>query len=147
MEERTGHKFGNNLCYADKNEFPLLVVWQPEFMCDRLKAPALNKLNNNVYVNNSSQADIVIHQKTEEGCITEGKTPGDVNQIFNDYSAESKSYKSYNGWLFKGVYTGNFQLLKDFPGNQAADVWPDEIQKLIGNKKTKPYIGAYPLQD
>jgi hypothetical protein len=40
---------------------------------------------------------------------------------------------------------GNYQVLSEFPGSEAADKLPAEVGQLIGlSKKGLKYIGAYP---
>jgi len=145
VEKRTGHAFINNLCFADKFEFPMLMVWQPDFMCERLKDPAMQKLNNNVYVNNTSMPDAVINQKNSKNCRIAAQNVQEINETFSSYAGESVSYRIYQGWLFKGIQTGNYQLMKDFSGNSVAAEIPDNILKLRGNKNAKPYVGAWPV--
>lgn len=148
VEERTGHEFVNNLCYTQNYKFPMLVVWQPEFMCERLKEPAMQKLNNNVYVNNHScKANVVISQKLDDHCQSFCFTPQEVSTRFAEYATHSKTFKNYKGWLFKGVQTGNYQLMKDFPGNIAAGELSEKVKKVLGKQKRKPYVGAWPLAD
>ena len=145
VEERTGHEFVNNLLYGDNYNFPLLFIWQPGFMCKRLKEPALDKLDNNVYVSTKElQPDIILCQEINDNCQFLCETPQDLHNIVSGYSGGSLSFKNYRGQLFKGRYLGNFQVMKDFPGNKAANESPDFIKELLGTQKIKPYVGAFP---
>ncbi|NQU87050.1 MAG: right-handed parallel beta-helix repeat-containing protein [Mariniphaga sp.] len=145
VEERTGHEFVNNLLYGNNYEFPLLNIWQPGFMCERLKEPALERLNNNVYVTKGiSQANIILSQDINGNCQTSFNTPDELNKLISDYSGKSKSFENYNGVLFKGSHLGNYQLMQNFSGNNSATELSNDVKKLIGLPKSKPYIGAYP---
>ncbi|MBN2775478.1 MAG: right-handed parallel beta-helix repeat-containing protein [Prolixibacteraceae bacterium] len=146
VEERTGHEFVNNLCYRNNYDFPLLFIWQPGFMCERLKERALEKLDNNVYITKGSvnQPDILIHQKVGESCVNLCNTTGDMNNLISDYSGNSKSFKDYNGILFKGSQLGNYQLMEGFEGVNTGSELPDYIKKKLIVKKIKTWVGAYP---
>ena len=145
VEERTGHEFVNNLLYGDAgfNE-PLLFVWQPESMCDRLKNPALRQLDNNVYVNEEvSEPIILMSQKFDGKCRVSANTPSEINSIVTDYATRSISLKNYRGPLFKSVHLGNYQLLENFPGLKAATDLPESVKKLMGVSTPVNWPGAF----
>jgi hypothetical protein len=145
VEERTGHEFVNNLLYGDAgfNE-PLLFVWQPESMCERLKKPALHRLDNNVYVNEKVfEPVILMNQQIEDKCTIAANTPSELNSSFPDYATHSVSLKNYHGPLFKSIHLGNYQLLKNFPGLKVATDLPESVKKLMGEKKFVNRPGAF----
>ncbi len=145
VEKRTGHEFSNNLLYGDSGyDYPLLFVWQPESMCERLKEPALQKLDNNVYVTQGVMEPLILlSQNLGETCQAGFNTPGELNKAVPSYAAKSISLKNYHGSLFKGVHLGNYQLMHDFPGMKAATELPDNIKKLMGITGTVNWPGAY----
>lgn len=58
------------------------------------------------------------------------------------FATHSRYFKDYYGPLFKNSILGNYQLLHNFPGSNAAAQLPNEISKLLG--RSTPYVGAYP---
>lgn len=150
VEERTGHEFVNNLLYGDADfNQPLLFVWQPGFMCERLKEPALLRLDNNVYVNKTVAEPVILMSQNLEGqCQTGFNTPEELNKTVSSYAVKSISLKNYRGPLFKGVHLGNYQLMKNFEGIKAATELPESIKKLMGETGTFIRPGAYrPLEN
>jgi hypothetical protein len=149
VEERTGHEFVNNLLYGDADfNQPQLFVWQPNFMCERLKEPALKRLDNNVYVNKAvAEPVILLSQNLGGNCQTGFNTPAELNKTVSSYATKSISLKNYRGPIFKGVHLGDYRLMKNFEGIKAASQLPESIQKLMGEKETVIRPGAYrPLE-
>jgi len=97
VEERTGHEFVNNLLYGDSDfNQPLLFVWQPGFMCERLKEPALHQLDNNVYVNKTvAEPVILLSQDLGGQCQTGFNSPGELNKTVPSYATKSISLKNF----------------------------------------------------
>ena len=150
VDERTGHEFVNNLLYGDSDfDRPLLFVWQPNTLCERLREPALNKLDNNAYVNKSVADPVILLSQNFDGkCQTAFNTPGELNKIVPEYSTKSMGMKNYRGPLFKNVNLGNYQLMKNFPGIKAATELPASIKKMMGDPGTLVRPGAFkPLKE
>jgi parallel beta-helix repeat protein len=147
VEQRVGHEFVNNLMFGDENYTrPLLFIWQPEMMCERLKEPALAKLNNNVYVNEGETRPIIwLSQELNGKCQIPFNTSAELHQIKADYESKSMSFTNYKGPLFKGSHLGNYQLLPIFSKIKIATELPDPLKKLLSISKEAPYFGAYPL--
>ena len=145
VEERVGHEFVNNLMFGDNTyNRPLLHIWQPNQMCERLKEPALSKLQNNVYVNTIVSNPIIMLSQNLNGiCQSSFNSPAEMSKAFRGYGKGSVSYNNYKGPLFKGVEVGNYQLVSDFPGMKAASETPEYIKKLLGSFGTKPFPGAF----
>lgn len=146
VEERTGHEFVNNLLSGDeKFTRPLLFIWQPGFMCERLSEPALKNLDHNIYVKKNESLPIIwLSQKLNGQCQTPFDSPGDLHKTKPEYAANSKSLINYKGPLFKSSYLGDYRLMNSFPGTQNAVKSPEYIYHLTGRDKQKPYTGAYP---
>jgi hypothetical protein len=150
VEERTGHEFVNNLLYGDADfNQPLLFVWQPNFMCERLKEPALQRLDNNVYVNKAvAEPIILLSQDIRSQCQTGFNTPGELNKTIDSYATKSISLKNYRGPLFKGFHLGDYRLMKNFEGIKTATKLPESIKKLMGETVAVIRPGAYrPLDE
>ncbi len=150
VEERTGHEFVNNLLYGDADfNQPLLFVWQPNFMCERLKEPALQRLDNNVYVTRTvAEPVILLSQDLGGQCQTAFNTPVELNKTVASYATKSIGLKNYRGPLFKGVHLGNYRLMNNFEGIKAATELPESIKKIMGETGTVIRPGAYrPVED
>ncbi len=146
VEERYGHIFMNNLLTADNDyQRPLLLVWQPSVLCDRLNKTPFSQMDNNVYVTSTvSKFKTLAYWSpfNNEQCQTAIDSKEGMQKVTGG-SANSMILESYNLPLFKSITLGNFQLLPAFPGNKAAGKLPDNISKMLRIKGT-PYIGAYP---
>lgn len=150
VEERTGREFVNNLLYGVAGyNYPLLFVWQPESMCERLKKPALQKLDNNVYVNEGVREQVILLSQNLGGqCQTGFNTPGELNKTVSSYATKSINLKNYRSPLFKGIHLGDYRLMKNFEGLKTATELPESIKKLMGETDTVIRPGAYrPLKD
>lgn len=145
VEERTGHEFVNNLCYGDETfTRPLLHIWQPNSLCQRLKEPALQKLDNNTFVNTILAGPIVmLSQELNGACQTSFNTPADMTKAISHYGRNTISLQEYNGPLFKGVHLRDYRPLKSFPGTAAATSVPEYVSKHKITTGSKPFVGAY----
>jgi parallel beta-helix repeat protein len=148
VDKREGHVFVNNLLAGD-NSFtrPLLFLWQPKSLCERLNKPPLKQLDYNMYVRsaeNNAKTLILWSPASNDKCQAELESPEDLQKIVPEYSAHSRYFINSN--VFKSNDLGNYQLLNSFQGAKAASPLPIEISKLLNRpKKDVPYIGAYPL--
>jgi len=149
VDERDGHIFVNNLMVADASlNRPHLFVWQRNILCDRLKDPQLSQLNNNVYVQSSDRRTIPLilwSPAAGENCITTLHSPGELNRIHPEFETKSILLTDYR--LFLAPELKNYRTLSSFPGNAAASALPAPIITLLKlNKKTPPYVGAFPAE-
>ncbi len=151
FDKRDGHIFVNNLMVRDENfHRPLLFVWQPPAVCEQLVNPQLKQLDNNIYVRSTETNNPLIlwSPAKNEKCQVELDSPGGIQKLYPEFSANSKYLSNYDGPLFKGALLGNYQLLQSFPASKSGMKIPAEIGKLIGqSKKDSQYVGAYaPVQ-
>jgi len=149
VDKRVGHVFVNNLLTGDANYHrPLLFVWQPDVMCSQLNKPMLKQLDNNVYVNmpGKTPGPLVVFSPVPGGdCQGLFETPASLHKVYADFSTGARYYLYDDIALFKSPYLGNYQVLKGFPGTEAAAELPEGIIKLLGLPADyKPYVGAYP---
>jgi len=150
VNERDGHVFVNNLLTADEHfRRPLLVLWQPESLCERLNKPQVKQLDYNVYVrrgDSTSEPLILWSPAVNDNCQLTFESPEDLNKLHPEFSAHSQNYPNYNGPLFKSPKLGNYELLKAFPGATAASPLPTEIRELLCRpKQDSRFPGAFPL--
>lgn len=147
VDKREGHVFVNNLMYA--NAFfdrPLLSVWQPGTLCDRLKNPQFSAFDNNVFVVSSGKqrSPVIMWSPADnENCNAGFDTPEELNKLLPQFAAKSILYSDVS--VFKSPDLGNYQVLPSFPGMSSAVDLPTDIKILLGRpKKENRYIGAYP---
>jgi len=149
VNDRDGHVFVNNLLTGDENyRRPLLVVWQPQSLCERLDKPQVKQLDYNVYVRGPDTADkplLLWSPAPNDACQLVFKSLQGLQKLHSEFSANSRYFADYDGPLFKSPKLGNYQLLQAFPGSKVATTLPDEISKLLGRPKTDArFTGAYP---
>jgi parallel beta-helix repeat protein len=146
VDERDEHIFVNNLLTGDENfKRPLLYVWQPASLCERVNKPQLIQLDYNVYVRDSDTVAnplILWSPARNNNCQLLFGSPAELQELHPEFSAHSLYFPYYNGPLFKSSDLGNYQLLQTFPGSNAATPLPPEINKLLG--LSRKFVGAYP---
>lgn len=152
VEERYGHIFVNNLLTGDANfNRPLMLVWQPAVLCQKLDKSPFSQYDYNVYVRsaeNTFKTLVYWSPATNSDCQTSVESLDDMKKIFAGSSAHSKVYQSANLPLFKSKELGNYQIISAFPGAKAGAQLPAEVEKLLNlTKKNGTYIGAYPVKD
>lgn len=149
VEERDGHEFVNNLMVGDKDFIrPLLFVWQPPSICERVPEPPFSKLDNNMYVrtgNKSAQALIFWSPAANDKCQVKYDSPEGLHGLYTDYESGSVLLTNYRGPVFKSFELGDYSLLEGFPSEKVATIPPEPIQMLL-DTQAEAYIGAYPLR-
>ena len=149
VDERYGHVFVNNLLAVDKNySRPLFVTFQTASLCNRLKKPQMDKLDNNVYLRTTgSKTDLLMFWspfKNKE-CMDEFNSLSELNKLHKNFATNSKYFTDYDGPLFKSWRLGKFELMSEFRGSEFATELPDDIRKLLGvAEEDAAFIGAYP---
>jgi len=151
VEERHSHVFVNNLLTADVNFIrPLLFVWQPASLCERVPDAPLKEIDHNVYVRESDDTMIPLiiwSPAANESCQVLLDTPGELHGMYSSFSSGSWIFSGYQGPLFKSYRLGRYELLKEFPGSGAAKHLPERIAEILGyGDGVEPFIGAYPPQ-
>ncbi len=149
IDERYGHIFENNLIAADKDfNKPLLFVWQPESICDKINTSQLKELDYNIYVrtsDNTSGSLIYWSPAKNNNCQVALDSPEALHKLPPEFSSHSKYFLNYHGPLFKSPELDNFHLLQEFPAANSGTQLPAKIgEMLIQYKKGDHYIGAYP---
>ncbi|MDZ7288771.1 MAG: right-handed parallel beta-helix repeat-containing protein [candidate division KSB1 bacterium] len=149
VDQREGQVFVNNLLVGDENfNRPLLFVWQPASLCERLNKPQLKQLDYNVYVRGADKTSyplILWSPAANENCQVGFESFENLRRLYPEFAANCRYYANYDGPLFKGMELGNYQLSPDFPGAKAGMQLPAGISKLLGpSQKVGRYVGAYP---
>jgi hypothetical protein len=131
VEERTGHLLLNNLMVAGKDfKRPLLLVWQPGFMCERLQDSQLSQVDHNVYVRESPAKGIPLilwSPWKNEACQEQLAHPEALHALYPAFSGHCAFYSEKGGTVFKSRELGRYELLKGSPAEAVI-----------------PYAGAYP---
>jgi len=146
VHERDGHIFVNNVLSAD-NSFkrPLLFVWQPKSLCEKLNKDPFIQMDYNVYSCTREIKDVPLilwSPAQNDECQIKLYAPEEIRKLRSDLSAYDK-YFNYN--IFKSPELGNYQILKDIQENIRAIPLPKNISQIINNAKNNtPYAGAYP---
>ncbi|MEJ2616488.1 MAG: right-handed parallel beta-helix repeat-containing protein [Ignavibacteriaceae bacterium] len=149
IDERDGHIFENNLIAADKNfNKPLLFVWQPESICDKINNSQLKALDYNIYVRTSDDTSgslIYWSPANNNSCRVTLNSPEALHNLHPELSSHSKYFPDYHGPLFKSFELHNYHLLQEFPAANSGTEIPAKIGGMLSqHKKGKNYIGAYP---
>jgi parallel beta-helix repeat protein len=145
VDKRDGHVFVNNLLTGDENyNRPLLFVWQPAALCEKVSNSQLKQIDNNMYVRAADVKEPLILWSPAKNslCQTELDSPEGINKLYPEFSKNSKYFSNYSGQLFKSKELGNYNLMQGFPGANEAAVLPNEISKLLNQSKL--FIGAFP---
>ena len=149
VEERFGHVFVNNLLTGDAGfDRPLLLVWQPAVLCEKLSETPLKQFDNNVFAKqNDSYKTLAFWSPSKaDKCQSEIKTLAELQQL-SGAAAKSQVLEGKHLPLFKSRIIGNYKLLHEFPGKTAATEVPASVKKLMGiPMETKEFVGAYGLK-
>jgi parallel beta-helix repeat protein len=149
VNKRDEHIFVNNLLVGDQKYCrPLLFVWQPSSLCDQLSRSQLKQFDYNVYVqsNEKTSSPIILWSPASNAdCQVGIDSLENLRKLYPEFSANSRSYKNYEGPLFKSMELGNYQLIHTFPGSKSGMPLPTKINKLLNQSKNNDrYVGAYP---
>jgi len=147
VDKREGHVFVNNLMSGDVSfNRPLLFVWQPDMLCEKLTKPQLKQIDYNVYVQNTNKKILPVilwSPVRNDSCIVGFNSPAELNKLLPEFAGHSALYKDYS--VFKSTELGNYQVIAEFPGAKTAAGLPDEIRLLLNRSlQDVPYVGAYP---
>lgn len=149
VDKREGHVFVNNLLTGDATfNRPLLFVWQPPSVCERLPKPQLRDLDYNVFVRGIAAASyplVLWSPAANQQCQVGFESLADLRRVLPQFCAHGSFLAGYDGPLFKSAYLGKFELLSAFPASKQGRTLPLDIEKVIGqsNKQTT-FVGAYP---
>lgn len=150
VTERVGHIFVNNLLTGNKDfKRPLMIVWQPAVLCQKLDKSPIKEFDYNVFVKNSESGFNTLvfwSPSANDQCQQSVESLDALKKVFDGASANSTVIEGYNLPVFKSVEVKNFELLPSFGAAKSATLLPAEVQKLLGTQTKVPYIGAYPVK-
>jgi len=148
VDERVNHQFFNNLLVGENNfPRPLLQVWQPDEMCDRLEEPALAMLDHNTYLkmSNIHPEVILMNQQNDGVCESSFATMEALHDAYPQYGANSVLLPS-NGHdpflsmrLHRFEVNGITELAKPAP-------LPETLKGILKLKNDQEFIGAFPTR-
>lgn len=143
VEEREDHVFVNNLLIDTVGmDTPMLYVWQPAEMCERLNESTLKVFDHNVYVKVKKEEDPLLalwSPANTEDCQKRIFDPADINALHESFEANSKFYNGFSGELF----SADTQISPEFPGHQVAFDIPEDVKKVTGwNDAQINFVGA-----
>ncbi|HTR82462.1 MAG TPA: right-handed parallel beta-helix repeat-containing protein [Bacteroidota bacterium] len=149
VDKRKGHIFINNLLFGDAHfNRPLLFVWQPSNLCDRLSDPMVSQLDYDVFVRENEKASypfIVWSPARNEKCQIGIDSLQGLRILYPEFAANCLYYPNDTRQWFKSMDLSNYELLTDAPGSKAGTELPSDIRKIIGqSKKDGRYVGANP---
>jgi hypothetical protein len=124
---------------------PLLLVWQPAVLCEKLSETPLKQFDNNVFVKqNDNYKTLAFWSPSKaENCQSEIKSLAGLQQI-SGAAAKSMYFEGKHLPMFKSAELNNYQLLDVFPGKTVATETPANVKKLMGiPADTKGFVGAY----
>lgn len=146
VDQRYGHVFVNNLLTGDAGfDRPLLLVWQPAVLCEKLSETPLKQFDNNVFVKqNDTYKTLAFWSPSKaQNCQTEIKTLAELQQL-SGAAAKSQLLEGKHLPLFKSAVIKNYQLLDEFPGKATAAEIPSNVKKMMGiPADAKGFVGAY----
>jgi parallel beta-helix repeat protein len=146
VDERYGHVFVNNLLTGNAGYIrPLLLVWQPAVLCEKLSETPLKQFDNNVIVKqNDNHKTLAFWSPSKaENCQSEIKSLDELKNL-SGASAKSMYFEGKHLPMFKSAELNNYQLLDVFPGKTVATETPTNVKKLMGiPADAKGFVGAY----
>lgn len=146
VDERFGHIFVNNLLTGNAGfDRPLLLVWQPAVLCEKLNETPLKQFDNNVFVKqNYNYKTLAFWSPSKvDNCQAEIKTLTELQQL-SGAANKSVVLEGKHLPLFKSEILHNYNLLDEFPGKTTATDIPANVKKLMGiSADAKGFVGAY----
>ena len=146
VDERYGHIFVNNLLTGNAGfDRPLLLVWQPAVLCERLNETPLKQFDNNVFVKqNDNYKTLAFWSPSKaDNCQAEIKTLTELQQL-SGAANKSVVLEGKHLPLFKSEILDNYNLLDGFSGKTTATDIPANVKKLMGiPADARGFVGAY----
>jgi len=143
VDERDGHEFANNVLVKSKEyKQPLLLTWQPNIVCGRLKNSQFSKISNNLYVMDKTplfDTLAFISPANNDACQIAVKTLDELQKYTND-SKNSKVLYNESDNVFNGTELDNYKIQTYYQKQITSLPIPKNISPYIekGN-----YIGCY----
>lgn len=147
VDDRYNHEFANNLIVVDQPyPKPLLYVWHPANMCERLTNSQLNVLDYNVYVRRpaSGAGPLMLWSPADnERCQAVINNIEEFRSLYPEFSANCTFHGDYEGIVFMDVQNGDFSLSREFRRKHKASAIPEDIAEAMGLKNPRQrFVGA-----
>ena len=145
VDERDGHIFTNNLMTGGADfDRPLLFVWQPGFLCERIPNSQIAQMDDNIYIrsaNNAHYPFMLWSPAGTDNCQISINDLADFKQLYPDFAKNSLHLENYNGPLYQSPELGHYRLVPGFPGKQIiSDLNGKPVKQITEDR----YYGAYP---
>ncbi|MBN1893777.1 right-handed parallel beta-helix repeat-containing protein [bacterium] len=149
VDARDSHVMINNLLAGEEGiPRPLVAVWQPASLCEKLPKPLFKRMDHNAYIRHAGSASdplILWSPAANEACQSAFASLEDLKKACPEFEVHGLSSDRMEGAVFRSPELGNYQTLKTFQGSSAATRLPKEIADLLGPAgKAGAHIGAYP---
>lgn len=147
VDDRFGHVFVNNLLTADKDfKNPLMLVWQPVVLCEKLNESPLKSFDHNVFVKdegNKYKPLAYWSPLSNQNCQAEVTSFDELKKV-SGTAANSIYLENKHLPMFISPQLKNYRLIDEFPGKAIATEVPHNVKKLLGIPgESKGFIGAY----
>jgi hypothetical protein len=151
VDERVGHLIMNNLLSRDNSiNRPLLFVWQPAALCEKLPQPMLDKMDNNAYVSPAGMENVPLilwSPSDNKKCQQTFNSPVALHEDLKIFEGGSVFFNSESVAVFRSPELKNFELLPLFPAKGIASKLPVDLVQKSGISKKQFYLGAYPQEN
>lgn len=147
VNERNGHVLVNNLFTAKKDfHRPLVYVWQPVDICNRVPELPIKQMDFNKYVleNKDEKLPVMLWSpyKNDE-CQVEINSLEEIQKINSKYSNNSNLKIQLLNSVFKSTDLGNYQLINT-TSEAKGDMLPDIVYEPLKMPEKKIGVqGAY----
>jgi len=148
VEERIGHVFVNNLLVGDEHyNRPLMFVWQPDQLCERLPNPPFDQFDNNLFLSSSvAPKSPLLYLSPVPGntCQLAANSMADLQKYYPAFNKNGLDKKNVVSPLFNPVLS-NYRLSQPALFSNLPAKLPENISIILKlSKKQQPYVGAYP---
>ena len=148
VEERDGHTLFNNLFYMDgRNNRPMVGVWQPDYLCERLSQPQLLAMDGNLFIrkDTTSVAWARWSPYANERCEAELFSPADLHALHPHMSAHCRYLPAHTEAVFTNLEQMDFRLIPNFAAQHRGLIIPQHVAQAVGwNGNNLNFVGAYP---
>jgi hypothetical protein len=148
VDHREGHVFVNNLVTGDvRFARPVLFVWQPPTLCERLPNSMFRSMAGNGLVRASlTDAPLVVWGPAPGAgaCQASFRTSDEARLVTPALVSGLQWFDRHDGPLFVGPELRRFDVVRAFAGRTKAAEIPAAVMKRLSNGGKGGYIGAYP---
>lgn len=149
VERRSGHEFVNNLLIADgTTSRPLLFVWQPDSLCQRLQDQQLAICDHNVMsapVERSGTPVLVWSPVPGATCQATWDTPADLHRVLPQFGTSMPVINDADGPVVRSLELKNYDPVHGFTDVALPGDVPAKVREACGMPRAAVgFVGAYP---